>query len=292
MRNARQAITLVELLVILVVVGILAVLLFPAIQQAREAARRTQCKNNLYNIGLALHNYHAIYSVLPPESISRMGNAESGYRGDKLSYCFRIAPFIEASPDYYRISGHAQTAPDWTTSEVLKQAARLPIPIYLCPSHGERVWQDSSGLQASISDYVGVMGANGVNPHSPNGLERYSLTVGNGLTLKGDFANNGVMFINSFVSFSEIDDGVATTIMVGEHSWSPPDRPRNFWLLGLGQRGNTDGPHTLAYSMKNVTFPINQLDLPFNESSFGSRHWAGCHFLFVDGAVKFLNEAI
>src|SRR6476469_1828653 len=101
MRNPphRTAFTLIELLVVIAIIGVLVSLLLPAVQQAREAARRTQCKNNLKQIGLALHNYESTYNRLPPGNFGGI----AGCKDDGLAWSFSILPYIDQAPLYNKI---------------------------------------------------------------------------------------------------------------------------------------------------------------------------------------------
>ncbi|MFM8475111.1 MAG: DUF1559 domain-containing protein, partial [Planctomycetaceae bacterium] len=99
----RRAFTLIELLVVIAIIAILVALLLPAVQQAREAARRTQCKNNLKQIALALHNYHDVHSTFPPANVVRFDPVDGPY-GDGWTWHARILPFLEQTNLYQRVS--------------------------------------------------------------------------------------------------------------------------------------------------------------------------------------------
>lgn len=122
--SLRSAFTLIELLVVVAIIAVLIALLLPAVQQAREAARRTQCRNNLKQVGLALHNYLDTYTRFPPVSVLPMGRTFEPYSGQA-----RLLPFIEQANLYNLI--------DWNVSSEFTSnptAAKTRVPIYLCPS--------------------------------------------------------------------------------------------------------------------------------------------------------------
>jgi len=136
-----KAFTLIELMVVISIVAVLTALLLPAVQQAREAARRTRCRNNLRQIGLALHNYVSAHSVLPPSFAHRQGTVLSGNNGS-WSIHGRLLPYLEQANAYERVN--LQVAWD---AQVDTGVPKLRIPTYLCPSEAHDVIRlDSSGI--------------------------------------------------------------------------------------------------------------------------------------------------
>ena len=185
----RSGFTLIELLVVIAIIAILVALLLPAVQQAREAARRSSCKNNLKQIGLAMHNYHDVHSALPYGFYSFEG--DPNFSRNRDSWFQRLLPFVEQAAlyDQYERSTGPQV---WSDAE----AARTRIATYLCPSNPEYAYT-TSGMGAYFR------GNYGANSGSINGQ---------GTTT----SSNGLFFRNSRIRFADITDGTTNTILVGE----------------------------------------------------------------------------
>ncbi len=286
--RVRRGFTLVELLVVIAIIGILIALLLPAVQAAREAARRMNCSNHLKQIGIALHNYHDSNGQFP-----------SGIVGDsppmtpdvpKWGWAALILPYIEqgALHDAINVKGMS-LSPQITAAvagnTVLDAALTTVISEYRCPSDTaedylttgtpgttERYLNDAAGTPygAPVSNYIGVAG-----------LYDYGKN------------NNGVLFVDSVIAFRDILDGTSNVIAVGERSeecWSGPGT----WL-GAGELSSY--PYGIYNTLGNVQWPINDLLLSNPNDSrckngFGSYHPGGAMFVFCDGSVHFLSETI
>lgn len=285
----NRAFTLIELLVVIAIIAILIALLLPAVQQAREAARRTQCKNNLKQIGLALHNYHDVYNGLPPGWIDQT----NGQPGSNWSWKASILPHLEQSTLFEAVSVGAGSM-----AKALEDANKLalmqqPLPAFRCPSdtapeiNNEQTQQDTSGTSISVasSNYVGTNGSAlfGGDSNAPAGVR---------LT--------GILGWNSRIRFRDITDGTSNTIAVGERSWrlrgttgSQPGCSAAS-LFGVG----TDGVlptrrRALASALGAINSTKNDtVGRPECEQSYSSRHDGGAQFLLCDGAVRFLSENI
>lgn len=204
-RYPQRGFTLVELLVVIAIIGILVGLLLPAVQAAREAARRIQCSNNMLQIGTALHNYEMAHRCLPPGTVNSTGPIMHLPLGYHHSWTVQILPYLDESVAYRSI--------DHTASIYAKANAPLRtyrIPVFYCPS-------DSSS-DGAFSSYAGVHDSREVPI---------------------DVTNNGVFFLNSKITFDDISDGLSTTVMVGEKlahrtdlGWSSGTRAtlRNFGI--------------------------------------------------------------
>jgi len=188
-RSLRRAgFTLIELLVVIAIIAVLVALLLPAVQQAREAARRSQCKNNLKQLGLALHNYHDVYNKLPTgETIDTMGPPVrySGFVG--------MLPFFDQAPMYNQISGIGFSQVPWANYAPF----RTNLPLLLCPSDSP-----ASGSQGKTN----YMFCRGDSPWDHN---RWSGNGGRGL--RGTFTGNG-----HCRSFSNVIDGLSNSIAMSE----------------------------------------------------------------------------
>lgn len=201
---SRHAFTLIELLVVIAIIAILVALLLPAVQQAREAARRSSCKNNLKQIGLAMHNYHDVYRCLPYRSggtdtcgsiSTSIGTRRSG-NCNRLSGFYSILPFIEQNALFDAISAGDPSIPispggpgGWESWSVWNNVV---IPGYLCPSDPGYSVSDSRS-----NSYVFCVGDNA------SGI--------NGSNVRGMFGRR------SKVKFRDVTDGLSNTIAMGEH---------------------------------------------------------------------------
>lgn len=276
--NHRQrfGFTLIELLVVIAVIAILIALLLPAVQQAREAARRSQCKNNLKQYGLALHNYHDTHQVLPPGSL----------RGTGLAWGFvvHLLPFLDQA-NVYGIIDFEQT--DCAQYILDQQAAgsadpsSILLPIVTCPSDPNSGIQLLSGPTGPTpdsyntgrlypSDYLGVSGSK----------ESSSLCPFNGI-LDGD----GTLYTKSRTRFGDVTDGLSSTLLVGERG-IPSD-----WGWGWPICGGTECEQYIS-TERGLTPPDLPPDTNQAITTFWSWHTGGTHFLMGDGAVRFLSTSI
>ena len=267
----RRAFTLVELLVVIGIIGVLVALLLPAVQAAREAARRMQCSNNLRQLGVALQVYFDSYKVYPPGGMST---------GNELSWHPLILPQLELQGLQDTFDFNAVGFPN-TERPGLTQVA-----VFLCPS-GPASTQNSlvsselvGGIAPFSTHYYGIAGPLGMNG-SLTPPVAYLETLG--------YARQGVIGRDSANRAQSIIDGLSNTLLIGEMAWSRANVFRT-WLRGCS--GNFCG------GCKNVVFPTNAQawtsnnDTDLNNVSFGSMHPGGCQFVMCDGSVRFLNESV
>jgi type II secretory pathway pseudopilin PulG len=279
---------LVELLVVITIIGILVALLLPAVQAAREAARRIQCSNNLKQIGLALHNYANTHKLFPPSSTSRMGAGVWNYPGSGPtdpdlhlhSFASLLLPFLEQGNVANRINYNVSAlAPEnWPV-------ASLILPFYRCPSYAgldfsdDPLYVDQVGNDRfAIRNYVAV-GATSV--------------VG----LSGALPPDGVMFPGSQTRFRDVRDGTSNTIAFAETR----EERSAVWIDGTSAAvaarwtdltsptfaGDTVSINYSPYFPGGI-FP-NSIGQEFGPSSF---HPGGAQHAFVDGSVQFLRETM
>jgi prepilin-type N-terminal cleavage/methylation domain-containing protein/prepilin-type processing-associated H-X9-DG protein len=281
--------TLIELLVVISIIAVLIALLLPAVQAAREAARRTQCTNNLKQIGLALQNYHDALGAFP------------------MSYVAR-SPFLDGATD---------TAPGWgwgamilsqLEQEPLLDALNFCLPVesrqnatvvqscpttYLCPS--DPIPDGPFLVTGKLGKALATMG-----PTS------YAACVGNDLTdsttgLNNDGVGNGVLFRNSRIRLADITDGSSQTVVVGERAWTINSGPwAGVVTNGVIRRGPTNPcpqtgalyypAATLVQAHCNVLNTITDPDGGLDD--FSSRHAGGANFVFADGSVHFLKSVL
>jgi len=287
MSHRRVGFTLIELLVVIAIIAILISLLVPAVQQAREAARRTQCKNNLKQIGLALLNYESSFGVFPPGYVA--GSAFIDGQTDTSpgwSWVSMILPQFDQEPlqSTMNFSLPVQAAAN-------AGAIQANLPAFLCPSD-----------QISVSTFpVGDGLAGTLAIAAP---ASYAASVGDDATdvamgLANNGIGNGVFYRNSSVRMSAIIDGASQTIFVMERAWGIS---QGTWCgaiaNGVIQRGpfnpNPGSPNgtspapNLVLLHGNVLNAVADTDGGLDDSS--SFHPGGAHALFGDGSVRFLKS--
>jgi prepilin-type N-terminal cleavage/methylation domain-containing protein len=284
----RLGFTLVELLVVIAIIGILIALLLPAVQAAREAARRTQCVNNLKQLGLGCQNHHNARKKFPPSS--DLGGA---------SYVVPLLPYIEEEALYRSLdlsanAGGPADAAVWGRS----------LSMLRCPSQAndKQTTISPRGVSPATtvdgndwrSHYLAVMGAHdGCSGSAPSGT-RYSVIKNSCGNSTGASANNGVIYPESNTRMKDITDGTSKTLIIGEVSWD--SGPIRVWVVGsLASPGDS----LLArvkwsnYGARNVSQPINTFNStsgPNNDVAFGSLHAGGAHFALADGSSRFFSE--
>lgn len=285
--------TLIELLVVIAIIAILVALLLPAVQQAREAARRAQCKNNLKQMGIALHNYHDVHKSFPPANLRGRDPATGIEHGNAFSWGAMLLPFMDLATLWEGLDKNAGItqgpASNPNTNSGLI-AAVGSIPAVLCPTDSERPPSRS------------IHGATTLN-HCP----RYPGTsyYGNAgsFTYIGDNSNpyysNG-LFNNDPgkpVTLITVTDGTSNTIAVGERSYRI--HTDGAWLgminptLGPGMGTDVDqnvhwNLYTGLYKLQTVYAP----PIAAGNVRASSDHQGGAQFLFADGAVRFISEEV
>ncbi len=312
--NKSQGFTLVELLAVIAIIGILVALLLPAVQSAREAARRLQCANNLKQIGLALHSYHGAHRVFPMGGINVPNQFEWAH-GYGRSWLHTILPHLEQG-NVFDATNH-DTSPD-LDYHAAENAALIDFApsVYICPSSpmGRFSLLGRSGVNVLLPNYVGIAGADGQDAPRNRYLPNSNLV----------HAYNGILFAASSVGAAAIPDGTTNAIMVGEQSdfsihtdGRPADcrasGPHGAWVGTMKNRPDHDvgsrwgdnrvfntttigrplGTRTCDF-IRDYTPPywggvVTNLD---NRTPVLSAHPGGAHLLFADGSTHFLTESI
>jgi prepilin-type N-terminal cleavage/methylation domain-containing protein/prepilin-type processing-associated H-X9-DG protein len=293
--RAKRAFTLVELLVVIAIIGVLVALLLPAVQAAREAARRMQCSNNLKQIGLAMQNYHSAHRVFPPAVYRNVPAGKSNFTDPRVSFHVRLLPFIEMQQFYDQFDWKLSWEADKHTS--LRKSL---VSGFVCPTKesadADYYYQNNgwkTGPGEFVTHYHGVMGANGPVPGTSS---QYEMQMINASQMEnpelGGFAINGIIIRDRGISAKKITDGMSNTFIVGEISWNIGELEA--WLGGLSPAWQN------AMSSKNIKYPLNsyRYNPPFgfdhlNDTSFGSQHsGGGAHFAYADGSVHLINDEI
>lgn len=320
-KERKPAFTLVELLVVIAIIGILIALLLPAVQAAREAARRMQCTNHLKQLGVALHNYHDVHHALPYNATSTRG---------RRSWAVALWPFMEQTAMFDAC--HFANTWTWDIDESIHYANwrlhEFSVPTYYCPSRTREDWvtYDTDGPRQADGaprrvflqriNYVGLAGTY-QDPMDPTDTTKYSRNS-HSIAHGGRQAYNGVIVSlhylpsrTSRVSLASITDGTSNTVCVAEQSglvWNSDKSAKKDWgassYYGAGwNAGWNDGnnTNTEAYmaNTTSVRYGINAVcpgagcNEPYRPNTIiTSAHSQGANFLFCDGSVSFLSQSI
>ncbi|MEO2036060.1 MAG: DUF1559 domain-containing protein [Planctomycetaceae bacterium] len=311
--SQRHGFTLIELMVVIAIVAVLVSLIFPAVQQAREAARRVGCQNNLKQLGLALHNYHAVYRSFPTGFVSQ-------------------APFVYATAttmllphlDHSALRNLYNQSVSWDQQS--PKVATTVIPVLICPSNTGRVTGSSEivrtlfggalvGDTFAVTTYLYCKGVNDAWCHPP------------GRMLAAEHGMFNSSFGNWTTQIKDITDGTSQTIAIGEgatgHEWvvchgagctAPTAHPaEQAWIVGGVNPKNIAENGLMSPNPFGCTMdPLNKnpvtdsaIDIPtahdctssanggrHSTSNFRSSHIGGGNFLFADGSVQFISENI
>ncbi len=287
--HRSKGFTLIELLVVIAIIATLVAILLPAVQQAREAARRSTCKNNLKQIGLALHNYHDTFNRLPA-GLTSPGVPEKPGWGWGAS----ILPQLEQGAlfDALRV-GDVPLRSLYTTTatDQVRALLQAPIPVYRCPSDvmpelNSNDWgHPSTGrpFKVATSNYTGMGEHEGqVFAYSGSG-PRW----------------RGVFYFESYTKFSDITDGLSNTIFINERDGGPAANGQNFraavWI-GSGSRSSNEWWAVGSnLSRGDLGINVDYAAAGQNENlgkGISSLHKGGAQVLLGDGGVRFLSESM
>lgn len=310
--RSRRGFTLIELLVVIAIIAVLIALLLPAVQQAREAARRTQCKNSLKQLGLALHNYHDSFDVFPPGWVSVSYQVSATPEPTIWSWGAYLLPYIDQAPLYNTVQpGVLRIDQNLALGGANAAALTTPLSVFRC----------ASDTGPALNDFDGAYGANAAqstdfstyNRKVTNGTTNVSIAtsnyvmvadVGDSITpsvIQASFGPPlGVGWGDSRVRIRDITDGTSNTLVFGERCFRTEG-------LNIGA-GNALGfsPATASGVYANqqcrsclavVGIPywgLNQSVVNANHHSrgFASNHVGGVHFALGDGSVRFISDNI
>ena len=290
-RQSHTGLTLLELLVVVAIIGLLAAMLLPAIQTAREAARRTTCNSHLKNLGLALHNYHDAHGVFP-----------FGFDQRETLWSAVILPQIDQSVIYNTLIFQESGPGNWDADSANEAAACTLIPVFRCPSMPvpEHVDDNPSGSLMQGRVPISCRACSGSNGWSDTADTIPSDAPPGSLSLDS-VRLNGVFFGDSRIRISDIVDGVSSTILLAE-SYTDPSfvkdgQAMDYWQLGApqtgtwvaGGTGGTEFSEGIGSAGPRINSRLDQ-SVPgaVMEVSFGSYHTTGAAFCFCDGSVRFL----
>lgn len=260
--------TLIELLVVIAIIGVLVALLLPAVQASREAARITQCKNNLRQMGLAIHNYHDAARVMPPGWLAGQADDSDGWAWGSL-----ILPYLEQSNLQRSIWYDLSIEHDNN-----KAARTFVVPSYLCPSDSHpKVFQIHTGVEEPEGPADGVG-----TPLCWVAKSNYAAVYGTGELEEAPGAGNGSFFRNSHIDFAALRDGLSNTLIIGERS---SRLGASIWP-GVIPSANSAMVRVLGAADHTPNYAEGHFE------DFSSSH-AGCaHFVAGDGSVHRINDEI
>lgn len=320
-RAGRQGFTLIELLVVIAIIAILIALLVPAVQKVREAAARTQCVNNLKQLGVALHAYHDVFKKLPV--------GEHDDDNDSWGWLVAILPYVEQAPLYNQLKpriwlaipgGSRNVLPNGTSNvdgyDTGNPCTRVAqngtatlvqtvIPLFLCPSDVLPPQVNNGYGRTSYCANIGTAPSN-ISGTNPQGFGCHNAYNGGVQTGVFTFANH-----NDFTwcfPLTAITDGTSNTIGVGEvttNNWAqnPGDGCNAIWAGGNPNGRGCGDVWGMADTFRCVdtNFPINfgqggpgtaNWGVDRSILCYGSKHTGGANFLFMDGSIRFVSETI
>jgi len=307
-RSRARGFTLIELLVVIAIIAILIALLLPAVQQAREAARRTQCRNNLKQLGIAMHNYHDNFTQFPPGSCDGM----KATTGRRYGFPYFILPYIDQAPLFNAINAQATPTVTAGLADPWSRAAywTVDIPGLICPSDTLPGNRNESPTLLSYKVCVGDILNN--NNDQTRGLFGWRSKLGLRDALDG--ASNTIMMAEAVIGdqdVSSIKGGVALNV-VGTGNGTPQDcyntlDPANPQRFNPAQAVRADfrppggraldgrayfNFFTTAMRPNGPTCQSSGGDGGWGHAAASSRHTGGVHVLMGDGAVKFVSDNI
>lgn len=312
-KSTRPGFTLVELLVVIAIIGILVALLLPAVQAAREAARRMSCSNNLKQIGLGLHNYHDTYKSFP------MGVWRTDRGGWGPSWWTSTLPYMEQTALYDKWSYNGWS-PGWTHQHPAncRVVDNVQIPYMLCPSSPlPALWNTGNGCDQTMPHYVGIAGAYNELGFSGDNRNWNCCNCCGGNNSNGRTSGSGALSQNIGNKIAHLIDGTSNVMLLGETStWAFNNPATKTGLRRIDQSyphgwtmGTSDGRQLMTssgarverpFNLTTIRYPIgtNAFNLPGVGDNKGpnnpliSEHPGGIMSCLADGSVRFLSETM
>lgn len=307
-KTRRVAFTLIELLVVIAIIAVLIALLLPAVQQAREAARRTQCKNSLKQVGLALHNYHDTLNKFPAGAL---GAHDWGH-----SFWIAILPYVDQAPMYNQWN-FSVGSEGWTHSgnPNINVIGGKTLPVGMCassPLPTNVAPRPDQNQPIMAPQYMGISGSENRGNYTSAYRQQGNSNI-------GVYSNQGMMPYHECINIKDCSDGSSNTILIGECSGQIFDaagttkgdcRPGGTWGWQMGHAGDSWGsmangnlsPDAGSGSVATIRYAPNSRVLNTDGCAGGenqrrncpltSAHVGGAHVLMTDGAVRFISNNI
>lgn len=255
-RFRKRGFTLIELLVVIAIIAILMSLLLPAVQQAREAARRTQCKNNLMQLSIAIHNYEMAFDCYPPGCVNPTGPILNQAGGYHMGWTVQLLPFMEQAVLFRLVDFDRSIYSDGPNSQVRSAS----ITSLSCPTD----WADRSVNGAGVTNYVGIY---------------------NDAEIPIDNNGNGILFLNSSVRYEQITDGSSNTLLLSE-------KLRGADQFGWATGTRDTLRNVSGMNAGNVTPGMIPNPDPQIAGGLSSHHTGGVQAALADGSVRFLSTSM
>ena len=311
MRVRRRGFTLIELLVVIAIIAILIALLLPAVQQAREAARRTQCKNNLKQLGIALHNYHDTFTTLPPSAIAmgvggadwfNGGGTAAIPRAQNLSGFVLLLPYIEQSTMYSAWNFNNAASNSWVyglysvatmlgTADVNAAISKTPLAALTCPSDNGKPFYPGRDQYYSIS----TTNEGGYRPSYQFSSHHQAYYHNHYWNVHVPIPEQRAFGEDRKTNFKDITDGLSNTVLMVEQTREKYNGQIGGWSYTCHVNAGID--------FTRDWYRINQWDYYGDAATFlpgrlgqwmtaGSLHTGGVQAVLGDGAVRFISENI
>ena len=286
----RQAFTLIELLVVIAIIAILIALLLPAVQQAREAARRTQCKNNLKQLGLAYHNYESTFKGTPAAIYLNLTNAATAET--QWAWGSMLLPYLDQGPLFNQLNVQTMQPHDIGRNVATQRLLQTPLAAFICPTDPEPGLNRNRLYQKIASPSI---------PFFEMGKSNYACN-------QGDTDGTGICASpNEITKFRDVTDGLSNTFFAGEkRSLKDPRQPSTtsavkepwaaVWAAAENNTSGNDGLVNVWAVAGKTEFKIQTGEGgtgdPEPGIAFSSQHAGGVQFLMGDGAVRFISDNI